>query len=706
MEKHSKFGVIFVLAFIMAIILSSHVFGVDVPAPDPIELYPFDGSGGTLSGTAGYSDTVFKVGTESLDTGSDGYATVSNGTGISGTNNWAITAWINPKATTSNTSPLSFGEGKFRMQAYSGSWYLFDSGYSNGTSLGVTASVSQWQFWAFTADASTAKFKAFQGFYYSGQWYLVERISVDINVATEGLNGSSVLALGARNATGGYKMPSYIDELLIWDTGLTTSDIQSVFESGQAGKNIFPERAIPKANQDSYTGYLPYNQQQIVTIYNSSGVYDERAIRFDPDITVTSDNATIGTVTWVSDAEVNVPITSLTRGEIVLVLHNQYSDLSSEYTLGRDSIHYNIDSNEYPSIMFGVGPDEKKFVFIKELGCSYIQHYGLGPKPDDDVEDSISYALDYLDLAEDNNLKVMMPLNAHLLVEDGNGLDKVYNFVSAVKDHNALGFWYLADEPEGLWYDYQMEDFYDVVKSVDANIPVAMAHCWCNAVSHWADFGGAEDILMPDIYPVYDENFPSAPLHWVTDFYNLADAIRDGEMPILQSFNRQSLHLDVNDNPLPGYEDYRYPNEKELRYWVYTTMVQGAEGVAWYSYGASVENGYGRDWLESTFPLVSREVQKFASLVMPAYEGYTIYDGQEVSPTDVYLMTWNLDTGLWVVLVNGCSSTRNLTLDVSSKITSATLEPWGRSRDVSVTVSNGSFTINDIQPWEVFVWKD
>ncbi len=220
--------------------------------PIPAALYHFDSdvadaidnSTATLYGGANFTTSASQVGAGCLDVsgGSTAHASVPDGALINGTNNWAISFWYKRTANDEWGSPLSFGGTLFHITYTGSNWpnnsySILNSAYGLKYSAFTPAPLGDWQFFAVTADGST--FRAYQG--YNG----VLTQTVNTPNGANLLNGSSTLYLGYlrpwEDAWNYNDLDGCMDELGIWNQGLSQTQVQAVFDAGAAGTNLVPE---------------------------------------------------------------------------------------------------------------------------------------------------------------------------------------------------------------------------------------------------------------------------------------------------------------------------------------------------------------------------------------------------------------------------------------------------------------------------------
>ena len=121
------------------------------------------------------------------------------------------------------------------------------------------------------------------------------------------------------------------------DAGAITSRVQmgaAFINNGRTVKydNVRINRAIaaPVVSSDSTSGPLGVGSAQTISLFNAGGTaaigastYD---VFFDPDITGTSSNGSVSSVTWIDDTQIDLTLTPAFAGAVDLTLTNQYGD--------------------------------------------------------------------------------------------------------------------------------------------------------------------------------------------------------------------------------------------------------------------------------------------------------------------------------------------------------------------------------------------
>jgi hypothetical protein len=357
---------------------------------------------------------------------------------------------------------------------------------------------------------------------------------------------------------------------------------------------------------------------------------------------------------------------------------------------------FQLSLDMFPLTMMGTNRIATDIAQVSDLGVGLCQSYSI-VNMTASISNIISGANEYLDMAQSNGLMVMFDLNISNALGQPDGLSKATQLVQAIKDHPALGFWYLYDEPEihGVTAN-DLLPYYNMLKTETPVIPVAISHCWCDGRY---DYANVEDIFMVGTYPVHEGAFPGAPLDNVTDLLReVMSSTSDEVMVIPQAFN-------YFPNYDPTCPSCRFPTAEELRYWAYASMIQGSRGLVWWSYGAAMWTGSpdGVAWVRGPFSTVSNELATFVDAVEPAHGVNMILDGT-VGDNELFMGIWDSSGRKWVVLTNNQAVEREVTVDTAGQISFGRLVSWGLSDNASPYIDGGQFSVN-LGPWETIIWK-
>ena len=372
-----------------------------------------------------------------------------------------------------------------------------------------------------------------------------------------------------------------------------------------------------------------------------------------------------------------------------------------------------LDSERFPLIMYAVPRDESTFARMKEMGIDYVHVYGMSAGPP--AEARLESIQSYLDLAQKHGLKVMFDLDGSRRVRQADrqlALKETRTLARRFKDHPALGFWYLFDEPElGRGSSPAiLKEFYDVLKEEAPDIPV----CVCTSTAAqprpgldymWNSFVDTYDLHIFDTYPVKGQVFPNANLATVTRFNEKALALGKPVVPALQAWNYITIERYVKRAEEAGQSTagWRYPNREEIRFWNFATLIQGARGMSYWSYARAARVPKSNPaWVDEVLKPAVSEFREFTNLVHPAAEKEVLETGSR----ELYFAGWEREGKKYFALVNGKGEPQEVTSPkVLAALGEGKLSPWKFTRRDALSSSNGKVEKVGLRPWEVLVWE-
>src|SRR5690554_2409209 len=109
--------------------------------------------------------------------------------------------------------------------------------------------------------------------------------------------------------------------------------------------------------------------------------------------------------------------------------------------------NYSMEGNQpkFPMILYAVSATDNNFKEVRSLGINYVHQYGL--TSGSLTKERLGKIQQYLDLAAKYKLKVMVDLDGADRVSNGK-MDEIKIIVQKFKNHPAVGYWYLFDEPD------------------------------------------------------------------------------------------------------------------------------------------------------------------------------------------------------------------------------------------------------------------
>ncbi len=256
------------------------------------------------------------------------------------------------------------------------------------------------------------------------------------------------------------------------------------------------------------------------------------------------------------------------------------------------------ESTSSPSGFFPIGlycvDDLADFPEIAEAGFNLVQSYrleGIDTATNDE-------AGAYLDAAQRAGLRVLMGIPEEVVRE--NNLDIIRQRVLSFKDHPALYWWQLFDEPE-VTHEWKPEmlplqsllQAYRAIKRIDSVHPVSIAAS--GYLDEEYQYAAGTDIvaLQYVAIPPGTYEFPYDDPANIGDFYASARATGKPFFAHIYSYNIAKDFL-MWPKDVPKSKG-RYPTREEIRFLAYASLIHGAQGLLFNCYRFDYGEGHGGD---------------------------------------------------------------------------------------------------------------
>lgn len=346
--------------------------------------------------------------------------------------------------------------------------------------------------------------------------------------------------------------------------------------------------------------------------------------------------------------------------------------------------------------MFGVPKTD--IVHVKNLGFEYVHNYGTFEGAKNVAKLSpLENKISYLDEAHKHGLKVMTGISRYQ-IKNGQ-FDEIRKFIEAVKDHPAIGAWYLYDEP-CLHTDVPRQNLaktYRILKAITPAVPVICSEGWGKNWHATVEFC---DVLLPDFYPVRCHPYPVANMALAYRFYGQANKLGKPVVVAMQSYNADAKYYHKDDPERKKHA--RFPSPMEQRFTFYTSLVQGAKGMMWFSYSQARKGD--SQFLRRDLKPILNEMKLFLDLVKPA-ENKVIQITKYNTENDLCIGYWKTATDDWVVICNVWAQPKDsVNVNLAPHIARAKLHPWGGTQGGVKWVDKGRVQLK-ARPWESFVYR-
>ncbi len=394
----------------------------------------------------------------------------------------------------------------------------------------------------------------------------------------------------------------------------------------------------------------------------------------------------------------------------------------------------------FPLILYGVPNTDEDILRAKELGFTHIYRSGSGFAGDPTDPERMEDIQTYLDRATHHGMKVAFCLDGHRRIPRGQtGLEQMQSIVARFKHHPAIGFWYFYDEPnlpspktkkamlaarlqespdssgetivkELVRPPELLLPAYEMVKREAPDIPVIVMMAitedgwWRDA---WKQFHATYDIVSFDTYPVYALPFPKAPIGRVTSWMDRYTKGTDKPvMPCLQIFNWNTLGARVERAKAAGnmeYVNWRYPNLEELRYWNFSSLIQGAPGAIYYTYGGpDLKRRPPDEWLDNTLKAATHELRRFTGLTQSS----SLHRLPHAQDSPILSATWKSADGLFLVIANGSDGEQRIVQrEILSELNRGNAKAWEFTRTAGLDLIDGKIAGINLEPWEIQIWQ-
>ena len=209
------------------------------------------------------------------------------------------------------------------------------------------------------------------------------------------------------------------------------------------------------------------------------------------------------------------------------------------------------------------------FSGVKEAGFNMTHSYLF-----EEQKGNLKKALQYLENAQKNNIKVFMGINRENL--KNLETNEIQKYCASIKAQKSLLSWYLFDEPiYNKLPPICLERGYQAIKSVDKDHPVGLL--FCRMPSSDAEkqlLNEALDVLWTDRYRIKNNNFNT---HEYNNFL-LESKENAGEKPFWSVIQGS----DLNVWPNGASKTAKYPTPLQTRLLAHMSLAAGAAGLIWY----------------------------------------------------------------------------------------------------------------------------
>lgn len=353
--------------------------------------------------------------------------------------------------------------------------------------------------------------------------------------------------------------------------------------------------------------------------------------------------------------------------------------------------------------------NDKNFKLIKETGMNFVHSYGTRGFN----ERAHKQGQRILDYAEKYDLKVMFDIGGQHWVNPENSEEDKMAMINAFKDHPALGFWYLYDEPK-IELIPQLVEIKNQLNKITPKVPTSLVIHW---IKEWYKTRVACDLFMVDSYPVRDQEFPHSNLKSHNQYMSSAVNLKNPSKPViavLQCYNWDCMKEQLNKGPDAV---FRFPNSIEMNNMALSAISMGVRGIFYYSffhihivpnpgpYHPVAKSNM--DWYLEVFMPTIKEIKEITNLLHPSWK-VDLYNREFNKENDIQMGYWERDSGKYLILCNDTKENREITINLDNleKIPkNAKLQALGTTRKNAGKIENGKLELISVGPWESFTWK-
>ena len=326
-----------------------------------------------------------------------------------------------------------------------------------------------------------------------------------------------------------------------------------------------------------------------------------------------------------------------------------------------------------------------------------------------------------MDIADENGLYTWIYTNSITNEKEDEDIKRISTLVNQLKDHPALLFWEIEDEPAFTWNSAeprvlpgQMQETYDFIKQIDPEHLIITNHGPVNLISTLQKYNSSTDLVACDVYPVVPHGIvPSYALYpdglqgdllnpyisQVGEYVDKMKKVVKESKPIfmvLQGFSWEMLKPEEKRDSTM----ILYPTYEESRFMAYNAIVHGANGIIY--------------WGTNYTPQPSAFIDDLNKVTMELTEMQDVLaaPGIDLKITKEYHeLMYSVDTGVefitkiindetYLISVNSDKNPVKVTFSGLDKYKSVTVLKENRS----IEINEGQFTEN-YKPFGVHIYK-
>lgn len=329
--------------------------------------------------------------------------------------------------------------------------------------------------------------------------------------------------------------------------------------------------------------------------------------------------------------------------------------------------------------------------------------------------------IDEMNAALGNNLYTWVYTNSIMKGKKEEDVKRISSLVNEFKDHPALLFWEIEDEPAFTWNSAeprvlpeQMQETYDFIKQRDPERLIITNHGPVNLISTLQKYNSSTDLVACDVYPVVPHGIvPSYALYpdglqgdllnpyisQVGEYVDKMKKVVNGSKPVfmvLQGFSWEMLKNESEQNT----SMILYPTYKESRFMAYNAIVHGANGILY--------------WGTNYTPQPSPFIDDLNKVTKELAELQNVLSAQTIElniKKEYYELMYSIDTGVEIMVKKVGEITYLLTVNSDKNPVKVSMVGLGDFKLASVLKENRNLKIKDgkltdsFNPFDVHIYK-
>ena len=356
--------------------------------------------------------------------------------------------------------------------------------------------------------------------------------------------------------------------------------------------------------------------------------------------------------------------------------------------------------------------DDDGMLLIKGERKFIIGSYHL-PKTEDPFNTLASNGYNYtkvsdaaeLNVAEENGLHAWIYTNSIKNEKKEEDEKRITSLVNEFKDHPALLFWEMEDEPSFTWNSAaprispeQMQETFDFIKQIDPDHLIITNHGPVNLISTLKKYNSSTDLVAVDVYPVIPHGIvPSYALYpdglqgdllnpYISQVGEYVDKMKNvvhDSKPIfmvLQGFSWEMLKPEEERDT----SMILYPTYEESRFMAYNAIVHGANGIIYWGTNYTPQPSPFMDDLN----LVTMELAEMQEVLASPTIDLNI-------KKEYHELMYSVDTGVEIMVKKAGGKTYLLTVNSDKNQVKVTLDGLINFKVASVLKENRTIKIEN-----------